>query len=435
MNQDKQKKQPSQEERAKQLAEDLVQKLQAVTDEETIRLVTLESWEKLQEIAPNENSFRRCRKIFRDIIKSVFPHKLLDDGYSPSVKPSLSYYYTEAKEDKKATPRWEHLALWYSTTSKGREDVVGDKARVEYFSQWEQNYSENFKKWKQSVLSGETAQEAQKIKQVKLRLEDMTLEQLELDAETQEIVSNALEHSGMPIADFIRQACKVYAKTLTGKAKQSTEDLSTIPTNELREGKAYKTHPGRAEELVKRAIQAITLHNGQATEVNQKWLITQTLLLEMTGSKIPTIQELVGRKAKDGTVLKTGKYQTNVDDINKRLKDDYGVDDYLNRKPKEVKEKFIQEWVTLVPNGLDDFNSSPMPEHIVEPVFTVKPEKITKLPTTATTLDIIDYLGSHPNESVQIKGDNGTLTYERVDDERGYMKAARVVETGEEIPA
>jgi hypothetical protein len=44
-------------------------------------------------------------------------------------------------------------------------------------------------------------------------------------------------------------------------------------------------------------------------------------------------------------------------------------------------------------------------------------------------------LGSHPNESVQIKGDNGTLTYERVDDERGYMKAARVVETGEEIPA
>jgi vacuolar-type H+-ATPase subunit H len=265
--------------------------------------------------------------------------------------------------------------LWYSTTSKGREDVVGDKARAEYFSQWEQNCSENFKKWKQSVLSDEAVQETQKIKQVKLRLEDMTLEQLELDAETQEIVSNALEHSRMPIADFIRQACKVYAKTLTGKAKQSTEDLSTIPTNELREGKAYKTHPGRAEELVKRAIQAITLHNGQATEVNQKWLITQTLLLEMTGSKIPTIQELVGRKAKDGTVLKTGKYQTNVDDINKRLKDDYGVDDYLNRKPKEVKEKFIEEWVTLVPNGLDDFNSSPMPDHIIKSTSTTNSEK------------------------------------------------------------
>jgi hypothetical protein len=44
-------------------------------------------------------------------------------------------------------------------------------------------------------------------------------------------------------------------------------------------------------------------------------------------------------------------------------------------------------------------------------------------------------LGSHPDESVQIKGDSGTLTYQRIDDEKGFMKAARVLETGEEIPA
>lgn len=384
----------TQDEQAKQLAEDLVQKLQETVDEETIRLVTLESWKKLQEKIPNTNSLRRCRKAFRDTIKSVFPHKLINDEFSPSVSPSSSYYYTESKEDEKSTPRWEHLALWYTTTNEKRWDVIGDKARVEYFSQWEDKYSENFKKWKQSVLESKLAPKTQEeIK--KLKVEDMTLEHLELDAETQEIVGNALAYSGMPLADFIRQACKVYAKTLTGKAKQSTEDLSTISTNELREGKAYKTHPGRAEELVKRAIQAITLHNGQATEVSQKWLITQGLLLDMTGSKIHTIQELIGRKDKDGTVLKVGKYQTNVDDINARLKADYGVDEYLNRKPKEVKEKFVQEWVTLVPDGIDDFNSSPMPEHIAEPVFTAKPEKITKFPATATTLDIIDYLGSH----------------------------------------
>jgi hypothetical protein len=60
--------------------------------------------------------------------------------------------------------------------------------------------------------------------------------------------------------------------------------------------------------------------------------------------------------------------------------------------------------------------------------------KIVKLPTTATTLDIIAYLGSHPNESVQIEGDGRTLTYERLNNKNGHMAVVRIAETGEEIP-
>lgn len=54
---------------------------------------------------------------------------------------------------------------------------------------------------------------------------------------------------------------------------------------------------------------------------------------------------------------------------------------------------------------------------------------------TTTAMDIISYLGSSPGTVVQLQGTEQTLTYERVNDERGFMKAIRVVETGEEIPA
>jgi hypothetical protein len=38
------------------------------------------------------------------------------------------------------------------------------------------------------------------------------------------------------------------------------------------------------------------------------------------------------------------------------------------------------------------------------------------------------------SESVQIKGDSRALTYERINNEKGHMKAVRVLQTGEEIP-
>ncbi len=54
-------------------------------------------------------------------------------------------------------------------------------------------------------------------------------------------------------------------------------------------------------------------------------------------------------------------------------------------------------------------------------------------PETTTMIDIIDYLGKSPDCKVQLQDEEQTLTYERVNDERGYMKAVRVIETGEII--
>jgi hypothetical protein len=85
----------------------------------------------------------------------------------------------------------------------------------------------------------------------------MNIEQLELDPETQPTLLSALAQSGMPLPDFIRQAIKVYSKTITGKSQKRGEDLSAVPTDKLLNDPTYSTHPGRAEELTKRAIKAI----------------------------------------------------------------------------------------------------------------------------------------------------------------------------------
>jgi hypothetical protein len=57
----------------------------------------------------------------------------------------------------------------------------------------------------------------------------MTIEQLELDADTRQTLENALLQSGMALPDFIQQAIKVYAKTVTGKTRKQSEDLATVP--------------------------------------------------------------------------------------------------------------------------------------------------------------------------------------------------------------
>ena len=54
-------------------------------------------------------------------------------------------------------------------------------------------------------------------------------------------------------------------------------------------------------------------------------------------------------------------------------------------------------------------------------------------PETTTMIDIIDYLGKSPDCKVRLQDSCQTLTYERVNDERGYMKAVRLIETGEII--
>ena len=54
-------------------------------------------------------------------------------------------------------------------------------------------------------------------------------------------------------------------------------------------------------------------------------------------------------------------------------------------------------------------------------------------PETTSLIEIIDYLEKSPDCKVKLQDEYQTLTYERVNDARGYMKAVRIVETGEII--
>lgn len=49
-------------------------------------------------------------------------------------------------------------------------------------------------------------------------------------------------------------------------------------------------------------------------------------------------------------------------------------------------------------------------------------------------MDIFNYLNSSPDMRIQLIQGKKTLTYERVNDARGFMESVRIVETGEIIP-
>jgi hypothetical protein len=168
-------------------------------------------------------------------------------------------------------------------------------------------------------------------------LDDMNIAQLELDADTQTILQDALQQSGMPLPDFIRQAVRVYAKTITGKSQKRGEDLSGVETDKLLTDPTYSTHPGRAEELTKRAIKAIKYFNANvATEKADRWCITQSAIASLTGSRASAI----------GKALEP--FKTEVDDHNQT----YGLDGYSNRKPGKKIEEIIN-LSELCPDGLD----------------------------------------------------------------------------------
>ena len=260
-------------------------------------------------------------------------------------KENPTFYFTN--EGKGQGGRYEHLALWYVTSKEERLHVVGAEARAKYLKAQKPFDQPEIEKSLVQVVEDEQVDtqleqvdlvETQpEIEQV-LEIDAMTISSLKLDAETQEMVENAIAQSGMSIAEFIQQACTVYAKTVTGKSRKYSKDLSYVETETLRKDKAYSTHPGRAGELVKRAVQAIKQHNGQSTELSQKWLITQSLIADMTGAKAAAVKAAMQH------------YQTDINNSNKSLKDD-GATDLLNRKGG--KEAFCNDWVHLIPSGID----------------------------------------------------------------------------------
>ncbi|MEA5551655.1 hypothetical protein VB713_11805 [Anabaena cylindrica UHCC 0172] len=315
-----------------QIASKLIAELHNVTDELTIKTVTLKYWHEMKK-AVSDGNFGRCRTAFRKAIQSAFPDK---------ETATLGYYFTNSGKGR--IERFEHLALWYATASEERWNVTGEDARKQYFgglpelpksevTEIEPETTNTAVETKVEVTTPVVAEEVKP----ELTLESMNIEALALDTDTQQKVQDALTHSGLSLAEFIQKACTIYATTLTGKAKQFDSDLSAVPTQELLTSAKYKTHPVRAEELAKRAIVALENHNNNCTEKSQKWMITQTAIQSLIGSKPATVKAILEN------------YKTRLDDHNSK----HDLTPYDNRKADKSKIEDVINLVELVPDGID----------------------------------------------------------------------------------
>jgi len=278
---------------------ELVAQLQGVTDESIIKELAEKVVNQIREAYPNVASRKNPVVTIRKTVLTAFPDTETQE---------YDYQYsTDSGKDN--IPRYQHLALKYLTLTK---------------DEW-------------SVLRKEPIKSTEDKHEVKhdFTLQDMNIETLELDADTQSIVQAALEHSGLSLAEFIRKASKVYATTLVGKAKQFEYDLSSVSTKDLL-SERYKTHPLRADELTERAIVALERHNNSCTEKAGKWKITQTAIQSLIGSKPATIKAILP------------KFQLRIDDHNQK----HDLSDYQNRKPGKKIEDEIN-LIELVPFGVD----------------------------------------------------------------------------------
>jgi hypothetical protein len=194
-------------------------------------------------------------------------------------------------------------------------------------------------KWRHAIFKYLTfGRKEHQAEVIETKPERITMNQLDLDIETQDILEAALNHSGMELQDFIKQAIKVYAKTITGKSKKHSEDLSAVATGELLTDSKYKTHPGRATELTKRAIQAIKIYNSEiAAEPADRWMITASAIASLIGSRQSTIKEIMQQ------------FQTSIDENN--LNPEWNLTPYSNRKPGQKIDDAIH-LSGLMPDGL-----------------------------------------------------------------------------------
>ena len=174
-----------------------------------------------------------------------------------------------------------------------------------------------------------------------LTLKTMNIETLELDADTQKNVIAALEHSGLSLADLLKKSLTIYCKTLAGKAKQFTTNLAEISTNDLLLKPELRTMPGRAEELLKRAIRAIHKYNSDCvSEDNERWFISLSSIQSLTGCNAKKVAELAS------------KFELAIADANASFPE---VTQYTN-KYRKVKGSTINQFVKfaeLVPNGVE----------------------------------------------------------------------------------
>ncbi|OKH30040.1 hypothetical protein NIES2119_31690 [[Phormidium ambiguum] IAM M-71] len=317
------------------LGEKLAQKLDGVIDEAEIRTLAIDA---INQVIEAGITLKRPLTQIRKEVEARFPTMPTTE-----VKPD-GYYFTNTGQGR--VERFEHLALWYLTQNTDRRNVTGDDARKQYW----QGLPKFGKETETSETSQKPTQKATekptKTNQPTLTtkmLETAVIDALELDEETKEILDLALTHSGLDLAEFMQKAIKTYANTITGKIRRLEEDsLENISTSELLTNPKYSTYPGRAEEMVRRAIQAIKIYNSEvATEAKQRWIITQSLLSELTGSRGSVVQSAMQ------------KYRDDIDSHHQKYPEFFNEDgtlkQYFNRKRGvEIRDEI--DLVKLVPN-------------------------------------------------------------------------------------
>ena len=296
------------------VGQELAEKLQGIESESKIQKLTVAVVDQIREHYAEANSRKTPLSKVRKAVLAAFPD-------TEKKEHSWQYFTNKGKGN---IERYQHLALKYLTLSTEEWDAVGNEARQQWKAQQAQE------------LEQQTEQQPETLQPAQTTLDDMNISQLQLDAESQQMVESAIAHSGMSLADFVRRACQVYAKTVTGKHGQYESDLTAVSTDELLTSATYKTHPGRAEELTRRAIYALEIHNNNSTEKSQKWMITQTAIQSLTGSKPATIKAILE------------KYKTRLDDHNSK----HELNPYDNRKPGRKIDDEI-DLTALVPDGLD----------------------------------------------------------------------------------
>jgi len=268
------------------------------SNDDLLRKLASEALEEIRNREPEEGQQSALSRVSRGFRK-IFPNLEIE---APD-------YWLDTKGKSDKTQKWRHNIFEYLTL--GRKDSTDEPVETTA-----------------DEVNGSSSQPS---------LDNMTINQLNLDSETLQTLEQALEHSGMPLDEFIKQAISVYAKTITGKARKHSEDLSNVPTAELLDDAQWTTHPGRAEELTKRAIRAIKFYNANKVGENaDRWCITQSAIASLTGSRQSTIKKILER------------YKDDIESHNQT----YGLNGYSNRKPgKDIAEEV--DLAELIPNGVD----------------------------------------------------------------------------------
>ena len=280
--------------------------LEGMTDQDSIKFLGQTTIQEIKSAETPDKRTNALKMVSREILKK-FPRR--------DSETDCYYHDLGGKSD---LSKWRHLIFKYLTLDSADWDSLS----------------------LEDLLTKQPTEQLteQQTEQNQLTIEDMTIQGLDLDTQTQEILESALEQSGMALTDFIKQAVRVYAKTITGKSKKHSEDLSTVPTENLLKDPTYSTHPGRAEELTKRAIKAIKYYNANiATEKADRWCITQSAIASLTGSRASTV----------GKVLEQFK-----DDIESHNQT-YELDNYSNRKRGKPSIEETINLTELTPDGLD----------------------------------------------------------------------------------